>query len=866
MDHDLRKVDILGEEELRVSTNLSDPPLNERRRSSDLTLQPVNSKPVIYDGKSPEKGKKLSGKQGTKISSSPINRSKKEGEAKIMLENKEKEPRKETNTNVVPLHAMALSAAAPVEESKRSAKTSQRSDISEEKKTNPLHPKVIGSLFELYRHAQCLRRAYELLSDIHKGSYLGEHVAHVTEREVLSLRASLEGTKGVTQQWLLLLQHDYPTEEEDDGEHHFERGDPLYRPPTPLPPLGAVGCSSDSSFPFSSSSFGFSSPFHDRAGDAESVFMTVEQERLVEAVYSSIDEEDNPSSPRTGAVHLRHPTQTSGVTTSNNSLPPTATKSHSAKLPHHSTSLSMNSEGESGPPGSYGSSYDVSPSRRTMMAEVQKSIQQCEKMAESLEDYVESSSLAKMCDPVFDIDLPSLSTPKVASIDGAVTKGIAPLSALNPQVLSSSIKDGLARDDENHSKVDQPESTVRLRRTENVKSEKEELTEVERKQRPALPSLFESIPPPAATHSSQVRKADTGSPVTRRQLGIAPSSPDVESPPWPPYWKIILHTPWERRLQLFTVGFFNFFVCCQLCAVLTILLILFGTWYIRWGTLLYVFYIFTVGRPQFPVRYKPWYRSLIIWRYFRDYFPVRQIISDEVRQQFDPSKNYIFGYHPHAAHAFGALVTFGGDANGLTTLLPGIECHLQTLRINFFVPFWRELCCWMGFGDASSTTIRKTLQAGPGQSVVLAVGGAEESLFSRPRSNDLVLAKRKGFVKMALESGSSLAPVYAFGETDTYEVRSIADSPTFFRWAQRVKRITGFMVPMICGRGPLKLIPLRRPIYVVFGAPIDVPKIPKPTAEEIDLYHQKYIEALQVLYQEYCGVLDIGSEKLNIIQ
>lgn len=856
MDHDTRKLDLLTDEHLQEDGATVPFVTNEQIRN------PAKQEPIFYEGKSPlplkrkERSSKLRGTQEN-VESRGGNEGEKTGEGA-----KGNEARRIKAAADLP---RIITLPDSTEEKKRvGCYPNSYSSLSEEKKANPLHPKIIECIPDLYRHSQCLHRAYELLSSIRNGDYLGEHVAHVTEREVLSLRASLEGTKSITQQWSLLLQHHRMEEENADEE--FERGDPLYRPSTPVPPLGGVGCSSDSSLPFSSSSFAYSSPFHDRLFDVESPLMIVEQERL-EVVFTGEDDEDN-NQTRGASIHLRHPTQ--------NGLSSTA-RGENRKFHQYAASFSSGSgrehrrrENDRTSSNSYGSSNSFTLTRRAMMVEIQTNIQQCEKLAEILEDHVESSCLAKMCDPVFDIDLPSLSTPTSLSTHTGAKRGFGNL-------LDSVYSTPDARKD-SENKLPPSSSTVRHRHhaSESGNPEKNEvLVENPVKQQSALPSLLVSLPPtstPSPTPESQeVRSSPMGkvspSPsVSRRQLGVAPSSPDVESPPWPPYWKIILHTPWERRLQLFTVGFFNFFVCCQLCVVVTMLLVLFGAWYIRWGTILYVVYIFTLGKPKFPVHYKPWYRSLIIWRYFRDYFPVRQIISEEVRQQFVSSKNYIFGYHPHAAHAFGALVTFGGDANGLTTLLPGIECHLQTLRINFFVPFWRELCCWMGFGDASSTAIRQTLQSGPGQSVVLAVGGAEESLFSRPRSNDLVLAKRKGFVKMALETGSALVPVYAFGETDTYEARSIADSPTFFQWAHRIKRITGFMIPMICGRGPLKLVPLRRPIYVVIGAPIDIPKIPNPSGEDIDLYHQKYIEALQSLYHEYCGVLDVGSEKLNIIQ
>jgi 1-acyl-sn-glycerol-3-phosphate acyltransferase len=38
-----------------------------------------------------------------------------------------------------------------------------------------------------------------------------------------------------------------------------------------------------------------------------------------------------------------------------------------------------------------------------------------------------------------------------------------------------------------------------------------------------------------------------------------------------------------------------------------------------------------------------------------------------------------------------------------------------------------------------------------------------QSLFARPGANDLVLKRRHGFIKIALRTGASLVPVYAFG-------------------------------------------------------------------------------------------------------
>ena len=58
--------------------------------------------------------------------------------------------------------------------------------------------------------------------------------------------------------------------------------------------------------------------------------------------------------------------------------------------------------------------------------------------------------------------------------------------------------------------------------------------------------------------------------------------------------------------------------------------------------------------------------------------------------------------------------------------------------------------------------------SGKGQSIMLAIGGATESLYAGPGTMDLVLCRRKGFVRVALQTGASLVPVINFGENKVY--------------------------------------------------------------------------------------------------
>jgi hypothetical protein len=48
------------------------------------------------------------------------------------------------------------------------------------------------------------------------------------------------------------------------------------------------------------------------------------------------------------------------------------------------------------------------------------------------------------------------------------------------------------------------------------------------------------------------------------------------------------------------------------------------------------------------------------------------------------------------------------------------------------------------------------------------VGGSAELLECQPNTDILVLKRRKGFVRLALENGVDIVPVYGYGINDLY--------------------------------------------------------------------------------------------------
>ena len=102
-----------------------------------------------------------------------------------------------------------------------------------------------------------------------------------------------------------------------------------------------------------------------------------------------------------------------------------------------------------------------------------------------------------------------------------------------------------------------------------------------------------------------------------------------------------------------------------------------------------------------------------------------------------------------------------------------------------------------------------------------------------------------GIVKYALLHGYRLTPVYTFGEESTYSTMNSFQS--FRLWLNK------FGIPGVVFMGwPLfPLMPKRGlEIHTVVGDPLQLPKIEKPTKEDVQEWHGKYIQALQELFDK----------------
>lgn len=222
-------------------------------------------------------------------------------------------------------------------------------------------------------------------------------------------------------------------------------------------------------------------------------------------------------------------------------------------------------------------------------------------------------------------------------------------------------------------------------------------------------------------------------------------------------------------------------------------------------------------------------------------------------------------------------------------VFPGIGYIFPlTLTTQFTLPFYRDYLLSLGLTSASAKNIKSLIQNGD-NSVCIVVGGAQESLLNnmvsgyskvgngykgdheltegqekakgpidddnnedtqevREANNEeenenseddekpknlkrqikLVLNKRKGFVKLAIELGNvSLVPTFAFGEADIYKLTIPKKGSFGYMFQQWMKNTFKFTLPFFSARGvfiyDFGFLPYRNPIDVVTGRPIHVP-------------------------------------------
>jgi Diacylglycerol acyltransferase len=261
--------------------------------------------------------------------------------------------------------------------------------------------------------------------------------------------------------------------------------------------------------------------------------------------------------------------------------------------------------------------------------------------------------------------------------------------------------------------------------------------------------------------------------------------------------------------------------------------------------LLYAYFTYFVNAKA--ARTGSWFRPdsgfTSFWLGCHSYFPVRTLMWDATSNKYQDQpteghkstypvneQTHVFAMAPHGALPVGAAV--------LRPQLSRFNWLTRKIMVGaadavFFLPFVREF--FLAFGTVKADKKTCLYQLKKGNSILLLPGGIREQLtVCDPNKEDVVvLSDRKGFVKLALETGSPIVPVYVFGERKAFKVNG---------WVTRVvsrflKRVFNIGVPLVAGRWLVTLMPFPGPVTLVFGRPIHVPQDFKRPIDELEKDH-----------------------------
>jgi len=134
------------------------------------------------------------------------------------------------------------------------------------------------------------------------------------------------------------------------------------------------------------------------------------------------------------------------------------------------------------------------------------------------------------------------------------------------------------------------------------------------------------------------------------------------------------------------------------------------------------------------------------------------------------------------------------------------------------------------------------------KTIAILPGGFEEATISCVSVDRVYLAKRKGWVKYALQNGYALTPVFCFGERETYYNVQLLMPLRLWLSTHGLPGILPY------GRWWAPILPRDKRLHIVVGSPLLPPTgaaIAQPSEEQVDAHHAKYVAELKALYDRH---------------
>eukprot|EP00164_Ancoracysta_twista_P012137 GFYU01018959.1.p1 GENE.GFYU01018959.1~~GFYU01018959.1.p1 ORF type:complete len:391 (-),score=33.67 GFYU01018959.1:119-1207(-) len=290
----------------------------------------------------------------------------------------------------------------------------------------------------------------------------------------------------------------------------------------------------------------------------------------------------------------------------------------------------------------------------------------------------------------------------------------------------------------------------------------------------------------------------------------------------------------------------------------TVALFVAGLWYEQWWT--FVVLVILYSTLLIPYGYSWRFMHSRVFKFWREYFRFRIVLPRNM-----PDEEHLLACEvPHGLFPMGQFLAgtgrredFGIHEGHSAFEMLNHSRHGLGADVIYKVPVIRHLYGMMGTVPCDRNTFRTVIRKYPRTAII--PGGIAEMCYSGIHTEDenLYILKRKGFVKLAIEAGVDLAPIYIFGNTDLMD--RLSSHRGWFTWAARKLRMS---VLLPYGRYFLP-IPYKRPMVWAMGMPVHVPKTENPTNEQVEEVHARLVAAIKDLYYTHRHL--IGWEKKELV-
>ncbi|KAK4881222.1 hypothetical protein RN001_004541 [Aquatica leii] len=196
----------------------------------------------------------------------------------------------------------------------------------------------------------------------------------------------------------------------------------------------------------------------------------------------------------------------------------------------------------------------------------------------------------------------------------------------------------------------------------------------------------------------------------------------------------------------------------------------------------------------------------------------------------------------------GNFLSFGTAAGGFNDLFPNHKPYSFASDSVYKVPLYREYLLSFGYCKATVPSIKWVLSnSAGGNAGVLVIGNALEAEYVHPNGTLwFVQRHKKGFVKLAIKNGTPLVPVIGFGELNVIE-KSNSIYKTKIQivkeWLKSDKQIIPILKKLF--------LPIKNPIHVIVGKPINIQQVVNPSPKEVDFVHKVFVYRLTELFEKH---------------